>query len=187
MDNTNLQVIRESFGRVAYSHKTHEKDAEIESTKIPRIKWGNIILTTITSGGLLATIITDNKSLTIITAIFSALSLAFTIFQLSFNPSEEAEKHRAIAKELWFIREKYVNLMADLINNKLTDEVISKHRDTLTNELRLVYKFAPNTSSKAYKKAQDALKLNEELTFSDKEIDDFLPENLKLSNITKNK
>ena len=28
MDKINLQVIRESFGRVVYSHKTYEKDAE---------------------------------------------------------------------------------------------------------------------------------------------------------------
>jgi len=40
MDKTNLQVIRESFGRVAYSHKTHEKAAEIENNKneLPRRK-----------------------------------------------------------------------------------------------------------------------------------------------------
>jgi len=44
----------------------------------------------------------------------------------------------------------------------------------------MIYKFAPITSTKAYSKAQKALKINEELTFSDKEIDQFLPEELKL-------
>ena len=38
MDITNLQTIRESFGRVVYSHKTHEKAAEIEENKNKKVK-----------------------------------------------------------------------------------------------------------------------------------------------------
>ncbi|MCK9580536.1 MAG: SLATT domain-containing protein [Methanoregula sp.] len=179
MDKTNLQVIRESFGRVVYSHKTHEKNAEIYSCRTIAIKWVNIILTTLTSGTLVSTIITNQDILIYISATLSALTLAFIIFQLSFNPETEAEKHRQIAKELWYVREKYVNLMADLLTQKISDETIISRRDNLTEELKMIYKFAPITSTKAYRKAQKALKINEELTFSDEEIDQFLPQELK--------
>jgi hypothetical protein len=179
MDKINLQVIRVSFGRVVYSHKTHEKDAEISSCHATAVKWANIILTTLTSGTLISTIITNQLILAYISTLLSAITLAFIIFQLSFNPEEKAEKHRQLAKELWYVREKYVNLMADIISERISEDTIIIRRNEIIEELKLIYKFAPITSSKAYKKAQEALKINEELTFSDDEIDQFLPNELK--------
>ena len=171
MDKTNLKVIRESFGKVVYTHKTHEKAAEIESYHGVLVKWANIILTTLTSGTLISTIITNQTNLTYISAGFSTLTLAFIVFQLSFNSQEKAEKHKQLARELWYIRERYVNFMADIINEKLSEGSIKTTRDQLIEELKLIYKFAPATNSKAYKKAQDASRTNEELTFNDEEID----------------
>ena len=165
MNKINLQTIRESFGRVVYSHKTHEKAAEIENKRSTFVKWANIILTTITSSTLISTIITSQTNLAYISAGFSTLTLAFTIFQLSFNAQEKAEKHKQIAKELWFIREKYVNFMADIITEKISEDTMIIKRDQLLEKLNLLYKFAPDTNNKSYKKAQDALKIDEELTF----------------------
>lgn len=185
MSNTHLQVIRESFGKAAYSHKTHEKAAEIESSRVGLIKWINIILTTLTSGTLAGTIITNETTLLYIGGIFSSCTLAFSIFQLSFNPEKVAQKHRQIAKELWFIREKYLNLIADIMGGQLSNDTITSRRDQLINDLNMVYKFAPATNSEAYKKAQEALQINEELTFTDTEIDQLLPKGLKLASTHK--
>jgi hypothetical protein len=180
MDKTNLQVIRESFGRVAYSHKTHEKAAALESQKNTNVKRANIVLTTLTSGTLISTIITSETVLLYITAVLSALMLGFTIFQLSFDPAAKAEKHRHIANELWHIREKYVNLIADITNGQIRDESIISRRDQLIEELKLIYKFSPQTDAKSYEEARNALRLKEELTFSDEEIDQFLPDELRV-------
>lgn len=179
MDKVNLQVIRESFGRVAYSHKIHEKAAEIEDRNSKIVKWANIILTALTSGTLISTIVTNQNTFLYISALLSSLMLGFTLFQLNFNPAEIAEKHRYVAKELWYIREKYINLMADIIKGKLSDELIMSKRDQLIEELKLIYKFAPQTNSKAYERARIALKIKEELTFSDDELDQFLPNELQ--------
>ena len=181
MDQTNLQIIRESFGRVAYTHKTHEKDAEIANSQSTVTKWINIVLTTLTSGSLIGTIITNQFVLVYLSAVLSTVVLAFVIFQLSFNPERKSEIHRYLAKELWYIREKYVNLMAAIFNEKITDQDIVVARDKLTEELKFIYKFAPTTSKKAYAQAQEALKINEDLTFSDDEIDQFLPDKLRLA------
>ncbi len=179
MDEINLQVVRESFGRVAYSHKTHEKAAEIEDRNSKLIKWANIGLAALTSGTLISTIVTNQNTFIYISALLSNIMLFGTFVQLKFKPEKKAEKHRYIAKELWYIREKYINLMADIINAKLNDDEIISKRDQLIEELSLIYKFAPQTSSKAYEKARKALKIHEELTFSDEEIDQFLPEGLQ--------
>mgnify|MGYP006325161543 FL=1 len=70
-------------------------------------------------------------------------------------------------------------------NEKLSEGSIKTTRDQLIEELKLIYKFAPATNSKAYKKAQDALRINEELTFNDEEIDQFLPNELKFKSTYK--
>ncbi len=181
MDKINLQVVRESFGRVAYTQKTHEKAAEIESGKAGIVKWINILLTTLTTSSILVDLISSQEVFKYVSSILSALTLAFVIFQLSFDPDERAGKHRQTAKELWLIREKYINLLADIKSDSIDSHELIKQRDRLAQEAGLIYKFAPQTTSKAYKAAQKALKINEELTFSDDELNSFLPKELHFS------
>ena len=52
-------------------------------------------------------------------------------------------------------------------------------RDALQARLAAIYKGAPQTDAKAYAKAQEALKRDEDYTFSDGEIDRFLPTSLR--------
>jgi hypothetical protein len=49
----------------------------------------------------------------------------------------------------------------------------------LVEQLHTVYSGAPSTTFKAYKKAQKALQKLEDMTFTDTEIDAFLPKELK--------
>ena len=52
-------------------------------------------------------------------------------------------------------------------------------RNILNEELVNTYRGAPKTINKAYEIASKALQKNEEFTFSDEEIDKFLPETLR--------
>ena len=169
--------IREAFGRVVYAHKTHEKAREIESARGSFVRWTNIVLTTLTSGGLLATIITDARLLLYVSSALSALTLAFVIFQLSFDPDRAAERHRTAANELWYVREQYASLVAD-VRRGVAENDLAKRRDTLTEQLKAIYAQAPDTSRKAYRRAQEALKVKEDMTFSVAEINQFLPKDL---------
>jgi hypothetical protein len=47
------------------------------------------------------------------------------------------------------------------------------------NLIITIYQNAPRTNSKAYDKASQALKSNEEMTFSDEEVDKFLPNDIR--------
>ncbi|HHO9683559.1 TPA: SLATT domain-containing protein, partial [Escherichia coli] len=47
--------IRECYGRVVYSHKTHEKCSDILLSRLSSIKFWQIILSALTTGGFLAT------------------------------------------------------------------------------------------------------------------------------------
>ncbi len=180
MDKINLQVIRESFGRTVYSHKTYEKEFEIQEMRAIRFKWINIIALAVGSSSLLGTLITNEKGLLAFGALFTAIGLALAIFQLSFNPEERAYKYKQSANQLWQIREKYTCLIADIMSERIDEQHLLSKRDQLLRELDLVYKNSLPTSAKAYGKASKALKEQEEYTFSNAEINKFLPKDLWL-------
>ena len=58
-------------------------------------------------------------------------------------------------------------------------EKLQDERDNLLEELHAVYSGAPSTTYQAYKSAQKGLQQLEDMTFSDEEIDSFLPKELK--------
>ena len=180
MDKKNLQIIRELFGRVVYSHKTQEKEAEMQQKIARDIKIGNILVISLTAGPLLANIITNQRAFLIVGSVFSFLGLAFTIFQLSFDPDRKVANHKDTANKLWLIRERFVCFITDITNENMSEAEITAKRDSLIEELDIIYKNAPNTSHKAYEKARNALKSSEELTFSNDEVNHFLPKNLWL-------
>ena len=53
--------LREAYGRVVYSHKTHEKCADILLSRLARIKLSQIILSAITTGGFVAVVFGAGK------------------------------------------------------------------------------------------------------------------------------
>lgn len=78
---------------------------------------------------------------------------------------------------LWYVREKYVNLLTDIKADFQRVDAL-RRRDELIEELRLIYRFAPDTSSGAYKAAQRALKIDEDMAFSNEETNRFLADSL---------
>lgn len=100
---------------------------------------------------------------------------------MGFDPGGTAQKHRDTATNLWVIRESYLSLLTDLRMQAITSEEAIKQRDELQRKLAAVYRGAPHTNAKAYSQAQNALKKNEDYTFSDAEIDKFVPSSLKKS------
>ena len=95
----------------------------------------------------------------------------------NFDLGGIAQKHRDAATQIWNIRECYLSLLMDLFS--LSDDDAKGRRDELQKALAAIYVAAPQTNGKAYKRAQKALKYNEELTFSAEEIDCFLPLSLR--------
>lgn len=172
--------LRECFGRVVYTHKTHEKCADILLGCHKRIKLSQIILSALVTGGIFSTLSASTKLVaTVITAILSTALLALNSYTKDYDLGEIAQRHRQAAADIWLIREKYLSLLTDLRSSSTSLDRIRASRDVLLEELHAAYKGAPSTTYKAYEKAQKALKQMEEMTFSDAEIDAFLPGGLR--------
>lgn len=171
--------IRECYGRVVWSHKTQEKCADIILKRHNCIKIFQILISVVTTTGILFAVFGENKVIGIISAILSALLVGINSYVKGHDLGEISQKHSEAAVNLWLIREKYLSLITDINSSFLTIENITEKRDNLQEALANVYKGSPKTISKAYTQASKALKLNEELTFSDEEIDLLLPKDLR--------
>ena len=174
--------LRECFGRVVYSHKTHEKYADILQKRLSMLKLLQIVLSAITAGGGISVLFGAETVGAIVASTVSAILLGLTLYMKGEDLGELVNRHKTAAADTWLIREKYQSLITDLVViGEKSLEAIQEKRDLLMADLHSVYSSAPRTTYEAYKKAQQALKYSEDMTFSDAEIDAFLPSELKRS------
>jgi SMODS and SLOG-associating 2TM effector domain family 4 len=173
-----LATARTIYCRAVYSHKTHEKERQLWNQKGCTMHRVNITLVSMTT--LLAIISASFASLwlRVPTAILATATTAFVLWQSSFDPTGKENNHRTAAKELLRIREQLLLLIerCHLESEQLSQ--LQSSLETITREVTAIYKFAPDTSPQAYAEASVALKSGE-FTFSDDEIDTFLPPKLR--------
>lgn len=172
--------IREAYGRVTYSQTCHDKFINRIVKLDDRIKVSQIVLSAVTTSGFLVAIFSDDKVASIIGAVFSLALLILNTYIKNYNLSGIAQEHKKASDSLWKIREEYVSLLTDfeIID---VDEIRNK-RNELQERTAKVYSNSPRTDAKSYRAAQEALKTEEEQTFSEEEIDLMLPNSIRRCN-----
>lgn len=182
--NTNnpslLETVRESFGRVVYSHKTHEKMAEILEAKRACATVVEVLSLALSASGILSLQYHDENLVKAASAGLAFISLGFALYRAFANLDHRISENKRAACALWILREHYINLISDFSEGRLTEKAAQDERNRLQDVAHKIYETAPQTTSCAYKKAQKALKENEDFTFTPEEIDKFLPASLKL-------
>jgi len=171
--------LRECYGRVVYGHKTQEKCADLLLTRLARIKLAQIVLAALTTAGFAPFFFGENKVAAGVGMVVSTTLLVLNAYTKDYDLGELAQKHRQAASEIWLIRERYLSLLTDLRAGAKDLDALRTERDGLVQELGKIYANAPSTNSAAYREAQKALKRDEDMTFSDEEIDALLPPELR--------
>jgi hypothetical protein len=180
VNDTLENQLREMYGRVAYTHKTHEKMADRCIARYKLIKRIEIGLSALSTSSVVLAIFGDTKTATIIGACLSAILLGLLLYFKEASLGEQAQKHSVAASKLWGIRERLLSVLVDLRKTGNANAA-AELRDATNAELEQIYKGAPRTDAKAYRDAQNALKHDEELYFSDSELDHLLPKSLRVS------
>ncbi len=171
--------IREIYGRVVYTHKTHEKCADVLKTRSDCLKFAEIFLSAATTTSILVVVFGEGKAFQFIAVLCSTFLLGITLYSKDFNLLAIAEKHKHAALNILEIREKLLSLLVDIKMGNKEMSQLQQTRDGLNEQLVNTYRGAPKTINKAYTLASKALQVNEEFTLSDIEIDKFLPESLR--------
>jgi hypothetical protein len=177
---------RDAYGRLVYTHKTHEKMAEIKSWRHNALNMANIGLVALTLCSVIADMASKEgdwwfSSVKIFTITSASAALIFAFIQLSFDPGREAEKHETAAKSFLRLRDSYESLLTDAVGG---DELSSlqARRDALQNQKSEVESSAPPTKPKAYKKAARSLDVSESVTLTPDDINRILPHELRPQN-----
>lgn len=186
MDIKNLSIIRQSFASSVFTHKVQEVASENQEKNVFIIKIVNIVLVSIVLVLLLVQASNpENLIFSYIGAGITVAEIIFLIIQLSFNFEQRVIMHKNSALKYMGLRDAYRSLITDVMNESISVNEMVARRDLLQREYQIISDLAPQTDSKEYTEAQKRLNKRgsvsgEEFTWSDDEIDWFLPETLRI-------
>jgi hypothetical protein len=184
MNKKNFSIIRQQFAQCVFNHKIHEKASDRLDALQGKVKWMNItILAFVIIFLVLQLKYSDNF-------IFGGISIAITIFEIlflfvqkEFSIDDKAKEHKKIALQYLGLRDKYKNFIVDIMNDLENEKIISK-RDLLQEQYQIISSLSPQTKYEDYAKTQIHLlgktNTDEEFTWSEKEINRFLPKDLHI-------
>lgn len=163
------------FAGVVWTHKIQEKQADIYLEKHNCMETWRIALSAITTSGICAVIFIDENWLKILTAVISMVSLFINSYFKVYDLKSLQKKHKSTAHSLLELREEMIAVLCDIKLVKYNEEKLSEKRDEFLKRQMEIYKEALDASSKAVDRASENLKGRGDNTYSDDEIDSFLP------------
>lgn len=174
--------IRQIFASIVWTHKIQEKQAESYRKKYKRMDATKIVLSALTSSGIVSVLFVDNFWLKVVSAILSSISLFISIYCESYDLKTEANIHKATALSLFKLRENTISILSDIKCKKLTyDEIIVK-KNLVYDEYFKICNNAKDTDVKSVDKACKDLNVRKDNTYNDEEIDSFLPIAIRKTN-----
>ena len=147
--------ITDSAGNVHFTFVAHWIIVNRLQFRLKIIKYSQILLTALSTGGFLSLAFAAHPRLMWIGGLSSGLSLAINLYLLHFDVPENIRYHTNAANELWEIREAYKSLLVDF--DDLDIEQIRSKRDCLTARVSEINKKYSGTDKKSFSQAQKAL------------------------------
>ncbi len=189
MNKENLSIIRQSFASTVFTHKVQEVAAENQEKNVFVIKIVNIFLVSFVL--ILLILQVAKPEILLFSYIGAGITVAeviFLIIQLTFSFEQRAVMHKNSALKYMGLRDAYRSIIADVMSESISMDQIIARRDLLQREYQVICDLAPQTGPKEYREAQKRLNKRgeiqgEEFTWSDEEINWFLPEYLRIKTI----
>ncbi len=172
-------LVRSTYGRVCWTHKIQEKQAEIDITIYNIMEIIDITCSAIVGVGIISLFFTENFWIKLFSAIISFCSFFVGLFFKSYDLKGKATLHKKTAIKLLSVREKLKVLIIEIKTEKKDFEVLSKEYQEINELLDTIYEEAPNTGNMAVNKARRALSISKDNEITDDEIDRDLPEELR--------
>lgn len=174
-----LDVVRQNFASAVWTHKIQEKQADIYGENYSRLESLNILAASLTSCGIVSTIFYENLAAKIIAALLSFVTLSITTYFKSFDIKNMEKQCKDTANRLVVVRNDLLHIIAEIHMKSRSVDEINHDYIQIINTLNKIYVEAPSTTQKAVERASEALKTNNEYTYTEEEIDNFLPPTLR--------
>jgi len=174
-----LDEVRQNFASAVWTHKIQEKQADIYGEKYSTLENINILVASLASCGIVSTIFCSNLLTKIVAAILSFVTLSITTYFKSFDPKNREKQCKYTANRLVVVRNDLLHVITEIhMKSRSVDEINHDYVQIL-NKLHEIYIEAPSTTKEAVDRASEALKINKEYTYTEEEIDHFLPPSLR--------
>ena len=192
MNEKLLSSIRFYFGQSVFMNSIHYKAHD----RLNQVLQRNNRIVFLLAGATLIVIVLKivgleqeyDKLLSILSfcgLILTGASLVISLYNKE-DISEIKCQHRNIAEEYKILRDQYMSLIEENMSTAFNEETLRNKSQVLLNQYCALGKYAPTTTGKDYTNAQKGLGLqganDEEFTWSDNEIDKFLPKALRIAN-----
>lgn len=175
-----LDVVRLNYANVVWTHKIQEKQADIYAAQYKQLESFNVILAAATSCGAVSIFTNpDAIVLKIVTVVLSFATTAVTACLKSFDLKNLEKQHKDAANNFLVIRNELLQVIAEIHMQKKMVSEIDKEFHDITENLNSLYLSAPSTTAGAVASASKALGPDREYTYTDAEIDRFLPPTLR--------
>ena len=97
--------IQDQYGKLVYTYTCHFKMANRLQKRNNRVKWGQIMLSAISTGGFLGVLISNQHILLWVGGLCSTILFALTSYLKDKDISAEKIAHIKSANSLWIVRE----------------------------------------------------------------------------------
>ena len=175
--------IEEAYCKVVYTYTAHINQAKRIQTFQRWLKRIEIACSALPTCSFLIIIPGASPAWAFVASIIGGLcSLGAVVLTLYFKDmslfeNEIQQRHFDTSNRLWSIREDYVSLLTDFDQLESTD--ICNKREQLKNLVAKIYAEAPITDDSSYEIARKCLKENEAQFFTQEEVNQMLPKNLR--------
>ena len=174
-----LDEVRQNFASVVWTHKIQEKQADIYGENYNKLESINILVASLTSCGIVSTIFCDKLASKIIAAILSFVTLSITTYFKSFDIKYMEKQCKDAANHLVVVRNDMLHIISEIHMKSRSVDEINQDYIQIMKRLHKIYVEAPSTTKKAVERAEEALKIDNEYTYTEEEIDHFLPPSLR--------
>lgn len=174
-----LDLVRQNYASVVWTHKIQEKQADIYEENYKKIECANIFTAAFTSCGVFSSFYQDVWFIKVGTIFLSFITVFIASYMKSFDLKTMGKDNKEYANRFLMIRNKLLSIIAEIHLMKKPIDEIQEQFEAVLKELNDCYANAPTTTYKAVTRASEALKVNKDYTFTDEEIDRFLPSSLR--------
>ena len=129
--------------------------------------------------GIASLVFKDEFLVKLITALISLVSVFVSALFKSFDLKTMVSQHKVAANNLLEVRDQLKLILLQIRLKQESVQTIYEKYEGVVQQLDKVYTDAPNTTDKAVIRAREALNVSKDNTFTDDEIDSFLPIGLR--------
>lgn len=174
--------VRNVFGRVMWSHKIQEKQADIQARYSLAMTVTNVTLSAATSVGLLSIIFVDRFWLKLASTLASFVSTAVIGLSKELDLPDRIKTHRKAAVDYLAVKDRLQNLLMKIRSRTVPLERLEEEFSRLNESVNYINARAPQTTDRAVRRASRALKVKNDDNITNKEIDNGLPPSLRKGN-----